>query len=133
MGLEILIKWAQETGNREELKKIVRKDVKGVPFENDIVVSLKLLKEIEKRAKLSEEHMAKAMRFERDISEYLEELDKRGVKYPGIPADVPIDPPMQKIIEPESIGESFIEKRANLEEQTPEPPKKDGEKESEGQ
>ena len=81
MGLKILIDWANENKDREKLKKLVRKDIKGEPLENDIVVCIKLLGEVVNRAKLSEEFMAKALMYESNIAEYLEELDKRGVKY----------------------------------------------------
>jgi len=90
MGLKTLIDWANENKDREKLKKIVRKDIKGAPLENDIVVCTKLLEEVVNRAKLSEEFMKKALKFEKDIAEYLEELDKRGVKYGPAPAEDPV-------------------------------------------
>ena len=128
MGLEILIEWARKTRNREELKKIVRKDINGVPFENDIVVSMKLLEEIEKRANLSEEHMGKAIKFERDIAEYLEELDKRGVKYQGI--QEPPEPQLKPIIDSEEQAPEQTPPLDN-QERTPteseSPPEKEGE------
>ena len=81
MNLENLIEWTKKLGDKETLRPIVRKDIKGVPIEGDISVGLSFLKEIEKRVDMVKEHAAKAKRFRADIDEYLKELEKRGIVY----------------------------------------------------
>src|SRR3990167_3171014 len=81
MNLQYLNEWAERMKNQEILKKIVRKDSVGVPLQNDIRISVNLLKEIIKRIVLVNDHIKKADRFQHDIAEYLEELYKRGVVY----------------------------------------------------
>ena len=83
MNLGKLIEWCEKHANREWLRTMVRKDpIKQIPLENDVIVCLKMIEEIKVRAKLVEDHIKKAQIYQANISEYLEEIRKRGVWYP---------------------------------------------------
>lgn len=81
MNLEHLKKWVDSNESKEVLKKLVKKDPKGEPSENDIMTAASLLKEIKKRIELINDHTKKAARYETDVIEYLNELARRNIKY----------------------------------------------------
>jgi len=84
------------------LKLVVKKDKTDQPHEGDMNIAFNLLGEVRKRAQMRLEFLKKADRFERDINEYLQSLELRGVICPLIgkkkeavfnnPATTTVDP-----------------------------------------
>ncbi len=64
------------------MKLVVKKDKTDQPHEGEMNIAFNLLGEIRKRAQLRLEFLKKADRYERDIQEYLQSLEGRGVICP---------------------------------------------------
>lgn len=81
MDLKNLKKWTTGLKKIEDIRRIVKKDKNGNPVESEIIVVGNLLKEINVRADLVSEHQKKSERYLGDIVDYLQTLEKRGIKY----------------------------------------------------
>ena len=84
MDLNALIEWTKEAQKKDSLRLVVKKDKTDQPHEGDMNIAFNLLGEIRKRAQMRLEFLKKADRFERDINEYLQSLEVRGVVCPLI-------------------------------------------------
>lgn len=109
MNLSVLDKWCADMADEDKLEGLVRKvhtnprDLKSpiIPSLNDVRVAISLLKEIRVRIKLITEHQEKQKNYEANCLEYLAELEKRQVVFPG----------MDELIEPSpSLTASNVEK-----------------------
>lgn len=95
MNLKDLMSWTQAMQNKDLLREKVRRDAAGRPKEGDIITALSLLKEIKKRIELVEDHQKKAVRYTKDITEYLATLETRGLYFMKEP------PTAEALAEPE--------------------------------
>lgn len=84
MDLNALIEWTKEAQKKDNLRLVVKKDKGGEPHEGDINIAYNMLGEIRKRAQTRLEFLKKADRYERDIQEYLQTLEARGIICPLI-------------------------------------------------
>ncbi len=84
MDLNALIEWTKEAQKKDSLRLVVKKDKGGEPHEGDINIAYNLLGEIRKRSQTRLEFLKKADRYEKDIQEYLQTLEIRGIICPLI-------------------------------------------------